>query len=443
MKRKIFLILALCFIIGVNNSFSQSHVKTGDKLPELKFYGKVDNKDTLITAGGKKLLILDFWNIWCASCISAMPKLDSIQKEMGNEIQLVFVTKNSEEEANRLFKRTGLKAGSIPYVYADTLLSRLFPHQGEPFHVWIHASGKILHQTHGYNTNRYSIRQYLREGAVSLAAAPTMQLLYSPNQSLMEIINSTNYTPAINYSLLFPSKILSALTVVSNTFTNDATSGLVKRIKLLNSNVADMFRIAYHSDLAQNHGKYIAPITRLLYEGADTSFYQSPSEGHLIDEWKDKHEFCYEINNPDSNKDSFELMREDLSRYLPYVAKIEIRKVECYVIKEFGNSENYISKLPAGKREVGHKGGKFRIFNGNIFDLENGLSGVNSLTSSKYFFSKPVIADIKYSGPIDIELNSKLGDFEEVKRQLNAYGLDLVKKSMNLKMLVIQDKERH
>ena len=38
-----------------------------------------------------KLVILDFWSTWCGACIEAFPKMEKLQKEFGDQLQVILV----------------------------------------------------------------------------------------------------------------------------------------------------------------------------------------------------------------------------------------------------------------------------------------------------------------------------------------------------------------
>ncbi len=98
-----------------------------------------------------KLTILDFWATWCSSCIKVLPKVEALQKEMGDRVQFVLVnTKNSGDDPAKIrnfFLKWKARYGaelSLASVEQDTLLGALFPHQLVPHYVWIDAGGKIV-----------------------------------------------------------------------------------------------------------------------------------------------------------------------------------------------------------------------------------------------------------------------------------------------------------
>jgi len=116
-----------------------------------------------------KLLLLDFWDKGCASCIANFPKMEALQKEFGDKIQILLVCKNTEEELKLLFQKSpNLKAATLPMPLGDTILNNLFPHSGVPYHVWISPDGRVTAMTDGGSTNLTNIRKFLEAGKVDL-----------------------------------------------------------------------------------------------------------------------------------------------------------------------------------------------------------------------------------------------------------------------------------
>ena len=75
--------LALMFAVQPAGAFfgGGGGIKEGDEAP--MFSGQtVDNQQiSYATMKGKKVVILDFWSIYCASCIEEMPKLIGLYNE--------------------------------------------------------------------------------------------------------------------------------------------------------------------------------------------------------------------------------------------------------------------------------------------------------------------------------------------------------------------------
>ncbi len=81
--RRLIAALAILFLAGPAGAFfgGGGGIKEGDQAP--MFSGQtVDNqKLDYAQLKGKKVVLLDFWSIYCASCIEEMPRLNEIHNE--------------------------------------------------------------------------------------------------------------------------------------------------------------------------------------------------------------------------------------------------------------------------------------------------------------------------------------------------------------------------
>ena len=135
-------------------------LEIGAKLPEsfwtdnhtFRKNGK-DVKKNLTTAKGK-IVILDFWAIWCTSCLHKLPILDSIRKAYPEEVAIFAVnsvyTQDKAENIDNVFsgKRKPFKSYSLPSIVQDSLLWKTFPHHVLSHVIWI-QEGRILAMTSG------------------------------------------------------------------------------------------------------------------------------------------------------------------------------------------------------------------------------------------------------------------------------------------------------
>ena len=108
-----------------------------------------------------KLLIIDFWGIKCSVCIAHMPKMDSLQKQFGSKIQFVYVTRDDEKKVKEVLMKAKVKKPDVPFFISDKQFNKLFPHSGDPLHVWITPKGMVYAITQDYNTNEKTITEFL------------------------------------------------------------------------------------------------------------------------------------------------------------------------------------------------------------------------------------------------------------------------------------------
>ncbi len=132
-------------------------LKIGDKLPEAVLNASFlwINQGSKVADGLKlnqykdKIVLLDFWASWCSTCIYKFPLLEQLQQKYKNDLVVILVdsreTKDTPERISGIL--TGAKAPfqkiSLPTIYGDTLLTKIFPHRYLPHYVWFGKDGTL------------------------------------------------------------------------------------------------------------------------------------------------------------------------------------------------------------------------------------------------------------------------------------------------------------
>ncbi|ULT26849.1 TlpA family protein disulfide reductase [Sphingobacterium sp. E70] len=108
----------------------------------LKVYSQGDTSLVTMTKFRGKPLIVDFWSISCASCISKFPKLQALQKEFYGNFNFMLVAQENSKQIHTM-RNEFLRENRLPTVYNDKYLNTLFPHRAVPHYVWITPVGRI------------------------------------------------------------------------------------------------------------------------------------------------------------------------------------------------------------------------------------------------------------------------------------------------------------
>jgi thiol-disulfide isomerase/thioredoxin len=121
----------------------------GDRIPDLSLENIINYKDSVATLSsfGDKIIILDFWNIHCTSCIRMFPLEDALQAMFPNDVQFILITSDNKEQVTRfLTKYNGMQKRplSLPVITGDRVLSRLFRFTYIPHYVWLAPNGLVL-----------------------------------------------------------------------------------------------------------------------------------------------------------------------------------------------------------------------------------------------------------------------------------------------------------
>lgn len=163
-----FFIPKLCFmkyIIGlvamllpILSSAQAPPVKTltvGDTVPDITFQKVINSNDTILNLSDfkDKFIILDFWAVWCGACISALPRLDSLQQKYKDRLSIILVncmrrSHDSEKRIRDLFTKNWQQVYHKDFnclVVADssTQFRHLFSFKMIPHYVWIDTKGII------------------------------------------------------------------------------------------------------------------------------------------------------------------------------------------------------------------------------------------------------------------------------------------------------------
>ncbi|MEP7375874.1 MAG: thioredoxin family protein [Chitinophagaceae bacterium] len=379
-----------------------------------------------------RLFIIDFWDVACASCIAAFPKMDSLQKQFGEQIQILLVNRQSRDSTERFFKkRKKIKIPELPFISGDTMINRYFRHVGEPYHVWIDSTGKVVLMSYGHITNEKNIGNYLSAG----------------------LLPGNTRTSAIRVSSLFDERWEPSMVYYSY-LSHCIENGMVK-ISPEHSegliiaggcrSIVELYQIAYNKRNQPNYG--FMRMGRTMVEIKDPYPYITPQDYALFNDWVGEHGYNYHLFIPaDKDKEKFNIMREDLGRYFNIDAKVVKRPVRSLVLKKSGKNILLTSKGGEAKDNFQARdrysleGDSLRYYINKPYE---GLSRrMEYMIENK--FKQPFIDSTNIKGNVDIVLSGSALDSADLKTwrmELKKYGLVLVEKEMVLEVLVIKKRE--
>lgn len=156
MKRVLFIMFLIPLLSYSQINLTQSNLRIGDIIPNgiSSALFSLSDAEIDISTLDKKLVILDFWAVWCRPCVTALPKLDSIQREFEEYIQVVPITYPSASDIRATLTKVFEKKETIlPFVIEDNNYRHLFPHRALPHSVWLDGKGRVLAITEGAEIN--------------------------------------------------------------------------------------------------------------------------------------------------------------------------------------------------------------------------------------------------------------------------------------------------
>ncbi|MDB5145961.1 MAG: hypothetical protein JWQ66_4676 [Mucilaginibacter sp.] len=420
----------LALLIGniIASAQSAKALQPGDPVPDLTIT-RIQNypaKTAKISDFRGKLLILDFWATWCSPCIALIPRMDSLQKQFGGQVQFLPVSNQPAQTVTTfLAKLHKLQPFNLPDVQEDTVLNNRFPHTYLPHEVWIGPDGKLIAVTGDEALTAANIRAVLAHQPVRLR--PKNDHAQNPDDSHLppDPLNPASST-AITHRLLpgyqedLPSKY--------QVFPEDSSG---QRILATNVIMPDLFKIAF------GQGQTYYGRNRTLYEVRDTAALTLDVSGEDAEDWmRHGHVYSYEVRvPPGSGKLAYQVMLADLQRYFrAYDVRIEKRPVTCLALVRTTTTD--LLQTKGGTPVSAFDGISARLVNFPLRRLAAELNVVY-LSHSPY----PVIDRSGYTGRVDLELNANLSDLRAVNRALAKYGLQIQRSEETLDMLVIRDRQ--
>lgn len=296
-------------------------LKIGDKMPDILLENIINApySSTKLSANLGKVLILDFFDTRCGSCIAALPRLDSLQNQFGEALSILVVCSESSAAIGRFLKTNPKgKNTRLPFFTGDTVLRRHFPHYLLPHEVWI-KNGKVMAITEAESITAANLEKALTSATIQLPLKKDL-LDFNPKLPLRSQLAAIDSTLFLRQNLL-TSQVVGLGTRRGTEFTTGT-----KRVYFINWGLLSLFQHAW---------KFQA--NRVLLEVPEPARYLDKTTDP--EEWKKNNLFCYEGVFPSDCPDS--LVLEDLKASLqtasPLLGSWQNRELPCYVLTTEGN----------------------------------------------------------------------------------------------------------
>lgn len=202
----------LALLWPVVNSYAQSPpvnvqpLTVGDTVPDITLTSVSNNPVSKIQLSELKgkLTILDFWGRYCAPCILALAKLDSLQQVYGDKLQVITISDftDTAELYKTLGKFKQTKNLRLPVLLKNELLEQYFPFTLVSHLVWIGKDGVVKAITGGEYATAKNIQEML-EGQASHWPVKKDVVDFDYKKPLLDYVQSKEGRPkAVYYSSL-------------------------------------------------------------------------------------------------------------------------------------------------------------------------------------------------------------------------------------------------
>lgn len=144
-------------------------IKIGMEVPTDALGKKVDGK-LVPTIGelSQELVILDFMNTSCTSCIAALPRLNKLQQANKNSLKILSISYEKTDRVKAFRKNNELfRSNKLDFIVEDSVWAKYFPHQTVSHMVWVYK-GKVVAITASEFVDQDIVDQVLKNGNIDL-----------------------------------------------------------------------------------------------------------------------------------------------------------------------------------------------------------------------------------------------------------------------------------
>ncbi|RYY59910.1 MAG: DUF3738 domain-containing protein [Chitinophagaceae bacterium] len=351
--------------------------------------------------------------------------MDSIQREFGNDLQILLTNVQSEEHGDDEQKirksldlvetRTGLPL-NLPVIANNPWLDQSFPSRSVPQEVWIDSNGVVLAITGSEQVTRGNISAYL-EGRPLVMKQKNDLFDFSTRVPLFVKGNGGNGDNFLARSLLTP--FVDGIGYKSYQVF-DSTTG---RFTFLNTSLRKLLLTAYPVQMS-------VPESQQELKGEKANRMILPASFPTPDELS----YCYELIIPvikdpaATEKDMIRYLQQDLDRTFGLTVKVVRKELECWSLTSTPKTSKSFTKqgepmrdlIPSSKRK---------------FIQNLGMTEVVQILGT--YLSIPLLNDTRLKTNIDIELPFFPEDEQATLQCLRDAGFRLQKVKRTLPVTVI------
>lgn len=443
------LLLGLITSIPVSAQDEVEPLKKGDIIPDItvKYQLGDETKTFRFHKNKRKLVIIDFWIISCSSCIFQMPHMAELQKEFGEEVEILVVTKEKREAVQNMIARMKRSKRfdiynafrNVKLVTEDSMLTRLFEHPGYPSHIWLKDGLRFAALTFSNSTTSDNITAFMENRYVKL------------DEMDLRTIDKENPITWFDSSLGFPEKLQSYSAFFSRVehstggnrsiyAKKDPATGNVKRLNILNATIGDLYKVAYFRYQRSN---ILVSDSKLFLETNDKTRFVQPTADSMYFEWVNKNLYSYVVELSDWDPEMiYKKMIGDLDLFFKLKSEIGKRMVRCFVLRE---KDSTVKRLVTKYNEphcdivATDTGVQLVLYKSSVAELYNFVLEFCLFKDS----SVPVINETFSTHEIDVVIpwsfEHKSLSLDLVKKGLARYGLVLEEEQRLMDVIILSD----
>ncbi|MES2454439.1 MAG: TlpA disulfide reductase family protein [Bacteroidota bacterium] len=433
--------IIVCFFLSIvigNNAIAQQtpasvqKLNIGDTLPKypLKMMNYPEYTADLQDFKGK-ILILDFWESSCLSCLESWPKLIKLQDQFKDKIQILTINahedqKKIKEVISRQERIYNYKM-TLPVSFGDPKIKQLFPYFSLPHIVFIDEDQVVKYIAAGWDLNEITIQNMIDRKVMNIGEKTDNYLnrykqLYTlnnvgKNDQGQNVLVSTIITP-------YAPELDGVGTIESRSKKSTGYFG--------NHSLKDLLRIVY------GRGSSLlgaVPNSRVVFKDLDSSKYVPIIDG--IRQTQNSYTIqviAMKYLSPDQIK--WKIYNE-LSSYFDIKAYWGRQKKMCLVISR--------NKFPIHEYQEGSSTWRAytigtTLLKMNKISMQNLVDMMDLQCRQLGIVGFPVIDETNFKGflgMIEFESPNKVIDYQVLSKELAKYGLHFSFEERDVDVLII------
>lgn len=384
-----------------------------------------------LSAFAHKPLLIHMWTFSCTGCIAEFAKLDSLQAQFGDSLQILLINPEPRGATDSFFRRFPKihRPIHVPMMTNEVQLHNDLRWLGD---LWLDASHTVRYAADLQHTNVSNLRTFIAGKA--LRFKPKYFIAdYDNSVPLFAEGNGRWVDSVVSYSYFFhhafPINLVKAIAPRERTPTT--------RLLLPNMPVFYLFDWAYRPDRAHAFTSYTTDIPDSL-----RSLFFMPPDGSGDENWRIDHTYTYEIKVPPTRAAQiWQLMREDLARQFEVTADVQLQERLCWVLIAADQTKFSPRQqgATASSAPVVHDTSTLLSF--QCYPMTKLFADFEVMMAARS--PLPLLNETNYTGLVDCELSLDGLDEPDIgsfRRALQGCGFDLIQAMRPVPVLVIRKK---
>jgi len=409
----ILLILTITVFAQVNNNITSGEaLKIGDTFisPSAIQLMRGPAKTLDLQKLTSKVVILDFFDTYCGTCIQSMPKLQKLQDKLKDKVQIISVTWQDKSTLDKFFAANSyLKENKVnlPVIFADVYLKQRFPHQSVPHVVFLYKE-QVKAITSNKLITEENITELYEKGTIDLPLKDDFG-----KGDLMEKNTNNNDKEAVKFGVWI-SGYQNGVPFESLRIKKDSLTNTINT-SFYNASISNAIKFIWAKI---SPAGYVPRPERLVLKVKNPDHYQDiAGKGEA---WSLEHALSYERKDKILRADSTQarLVLNDLHSFLGIRSYRTMKKIPCLILQP--------GPLLSGSKET--------IADGMVYENSAVLAVMTDL-GGKF---PPILDRVNSKEKIKITPYETLAEFNS---QLAAYGIEAVLGEEEMEVLVIEEIE--